>query len=285
MSEPIQHFVGRRQPPLEATIFTDGSTDPLPAGATVSFSMRAVGSSTLKVNAAAATVVSEPLNQVRYDWAAADVNTADYYLGWWRVTAGGQDTDTPEFLIWIADHAPTVGYIELEELKSTLEVTTTTGDADMRLAIEAASTVVDMLTGRSFATPASSTKKYTPIAEDFLAIDRVASLTSVVVNGATWVVDTDFYVNPAGDMLHVLNGRKFFRGPQSVSVTASYGFTDVPSEIRAATTIIASQIMKRAREATFGVLSLTLDGSAVRIGRTDPQVDLLLAKWRRVMVE
>ena len=284
MSEHILHYVGKRQPPLETTITTDGSTDPLPVGATLAFSMREVGTSTLKVSAAAATIVSEPLNTGRYDWAAADVDTAGPYLGWWTVTATGQSVDTPEFLIQIVAHVPAPAYVELEEIRSTLELRETThADKDLLIAIEAASSAVDMLTGRTFVHEVGATRRYTPIAEEFVAIDPVTSITSLSVNDTAWVEDTDYYQD-AQSVLRTLNGRKFHRSNQSVVIVGDFGYEEVPAEIKASTTIIASQIVKRAREAPFGVLAMTLDGSAIRIGRTDPTVDLMLAKWRRVMV-
>jgi hypothetical protein len=284
MSEHLTWVVGNRNPSItENLVYEDGTPVDL-TGATVAFKMRAVGSSTLKVNAAA-TVVGPAVNgNVRYDWAAVDVDTAGDWLVWWTVTVAGKTQDMLEVLIRIVAHAPSTGYVELEEIRSTLEIRETThADKDLLLAIEAASAVVDMLCGQTFALEAAGTRKYTPLAEDFLAIAPVTSITSLSSNGTAWVEGTDYYQDDQA-VLRTLNGRKFYRANQSVTIVGDFGFEAVPAEIKAATTIIASQIMKRAKEAPFGVLALTLDGSAIRIGRTDPTVDLMLAKWRRVMV-
>ncbi len=84
----------------------------LGAGETVSFRMILVSTGAVKVNNQAATIVTlgdavagTPA-QVRYDWAAADVDTAGLYAGWFIRTFGGltehfppQDHSKPQFRI------------------------------------------------------------------------------------------------------------------------------------------------------------------------------------------
>jgi hypothetical protein len=45
--------------------------------------------------------------------------------------------------------------------------------------------------------------------------------------------------------------------------------------------IMSVRLMKRAREAPFGVASVGFDGAAVRIARVDPDVAFLLDNWVR----
>src|SRR6266566_2446897 len=75
MPSHILHYTNTRSPSLLDTITSDGVAVDL-TGTTVKLQMRAVGTSTLKIDAAASIVGSPTLGNVRYDWAAADVNTS-----------------------------------------------------------------------------------------------------------------------------------------------------------------------------------------------------------------
>lgn len=97
-------YVGNRSPSITETITIDGVAFDL-SSSTVKFKARAAGSSTLKVDTAA-TIVSALAGTVRYDWAAADVDTAGDYLGWWEVTTGGKVQAVAEFFYEIRAHAP-----------------------------------------------------------------------------------------------------------------------------------------------------------------------------------
>ena len=243
--------------------------------------MRAVESSVLKVDATA-TVVSEPLNQVRYDWAALDVDTAGFYVGWWNVTISGQDEDTPEFLLEMRAHSPlTAEYVSVEEMKNSLSLGGETyADQDISRAVQSASRVVDSMTQRSFGPPVAETRIFTPVSPDYLYIGHVTAITAVSTNGAAWTQGTEYFLD-GSDTLRTLSLHAFTVTAQGVSVTASYGYTSVPPEIVEATQIIAVQLLRRVREAPFGVLASALDGPAIRIGRFDPQVDALLSAHTR----
>lgn len=305
MSDPIVHFVDRRQPPLETTITTDGSTDPLPAGATLSFSMRPVSSATLKVSAAAATVVSEPGNTGRYEWAAADVDTAGWYLGWWRVTSGTQDTDTPEFLIEIRAHDDLNGYLELEEFKSAQVIEGSFADKEISDAIVAASRGIDQALGRRFYpdADAAQVRYYTPQADSRLWVDDLVELTEVAVAttgtgtfSEIWTEDTDFVLGPlnaAADgepytniEVLPLGGFRFTVGaPKSVRVTGKFGWSTPPPQIKTLTSLIAARLVKRTREAPFGIIQIGIDGAAVRAAAfaRDPEYALLTHGFDREM--
>lgn len=105
--------VGDRLVSLLADLY-DPSGSPVVLGAaeTVAFRMIDTTSAAVKVNNSAATVVSRGSAttgapaQVRYDWAAADVDTAGEYAAWFIRTSAGstehfpiQDHSDPEFKI------------------------------------------------------------------------------------------------------------------------------------------------------------------------------------------
>jgi hypothetical protein len=93
---------GDTAPNLDATLTDSAGAALNLTGAAVTFRMRARGSTTLKVNAAA-TVVSAAAGTVRYDWLSADVDTDGTYDGEFLVTYGDATTR----------RAPTRGFIEI----------------------------------------------------------------------------------------------------------------------------------------------------------------------------
>jgi hypothetical protein len=104
--------VGDRLTSLSAKLYRpSGEPVVLGAGETVAFRMISAAG-TIKVNDQAATIVTRGTAltgapaEVRYDWAAADVDTAGEYVGWFIRTDGGltehfppQNPDDPEFTI------------------------------------------------------------------------------------------------------------------------------------------------------------------------------------------
>lgn len=279
METAVTHYVGSRQPPLYGAISTDFAGDVIPVGATVTFYMRAVGSSTLKVNGGAVTVDNAVTGDVHYNWAALDVDTAGFYVGWWRVTlSGGQFEETPEDLIWFQTHAPVTNqYVSVAELKETLSMGGETfADPDIQEAVTAASAVVDQMTGVTF-TAVTETRYFTPTSADYIITGPISAITAVTQSGST-LAAADYYID-GGDTLRSKLAYGFTYGPQAVAITATYGYATCPAEVKAAVKIVATQILRRAREAPFGILATSLDGPAIRLGRFDPQVESLLAKY------
>ena len=90
-------------PSIRATL-ENGNGDPIDLiNATVRFHMRALGSNTTKVDAAA-TVISAALGIVQYNWVAVDSNTIGTYTAEFEVTY--PDTTVETF--------PNNGYIRIE---------------------------------------------------------------------------------------------------------------------------------------------------------------------------
>lgn len=273
MSSHPTWFTGNRNPSISETITdTDGNPVDL-TGSTVTFRMRAVGDDALVVDAAA-VVVSASAGTVRYDWAANDVDTAGYYLVWWRVTTGGLTQDLNEAVIEIRDHASlTNTYVELEEFKSSVELTgKTLADADIQVALVAASRGIDKALGRRFYpdTDANQVRYYTPNGAR-LWIDDLVTLTSLKTDDTgdgtfenTWTANTDFVLGPlnaAADgepYTHIeINPAGSLRWPtscypRSVEVTGKFGWPAVPWQAKELTTLIAHRLVKRARQTPFG---------------------------------
>ena len=193
-------------------------------------------------------------------------------------------------------------YATSAELKATLELTGETfADADISLALTAASRAIDGAARRRFWVDANANqvRYYSPTTEDWLQIHDLVTLTSLKSDPGgdgtfeyTWTQNTDFVLTPlnaAADSrpwtsieLHP-NGSYSFPTdyPRSVELTGKFGWSAVPDAVKEATMIVAAKLVKRAREAPFGIVAAGLEGAAIRIARHDPDVRFLLGPYTR----
>lgn len=185
-------------------------------------------------------------------------------------------------------------YLTSTELKTALSLTGETfADTDISQAITAASRAVESeCGGRRFDKDSSDTTRYyTPISEEFVWIDDLSAVpTSVTNQGTALVAGTDYALSPANavldgvpfDSLYNYGTLLFPRGvPNSIVVVGKFGWPAIPAQIKSAATILAARLLRRAREAAFGVIGFGLEGEAVRIASADPDVRLLLAPFKR----
>lgn len=302
MSDRLIWYVGDRNPSITEDIKIDGTAVDL-TGSTVAFKMRAPGTSTLKVNAAATIESPATAGNVRYDWQAADVDTAGDFICWWEVTTSGKVQAVGETVIEFRAHAPqTNTYVELEQFKSTADLQATSYmDGDIQIALRAASRAVDEICNRRFYpdTDVNQVRYYTPHRSDHLYINDLITLTSLQTDEGndgtyenTWTT-TDYWLEPlnaASDSepytaIRANPEGDFFFSPgwvKSVKLTGKFGWSAVPPEITAATTILAGRFLKRTREAPFGAAELlSLGGAAVRLTGKDPDVASLLGPFIR----
>jgi hypothetical protein len=299
MSDMLVWNVGDRSPSITETITVDGVAFNL-SSSTVKLKMRALNSSTLKVDAAA-TIVSAPAGTVRYDWAAADVDTAGLFLVSWEVTTSGKTQSVMEAVIEFRARAGlTNAYVEVEQVKKSLELEGTSfADADIRTAVLAASRAIDQACDRRFwaDTDANQVRYFTADTSAVCLIDDAVTLTTVAVDQdgdgtweETWVANTDFVAEPingAADgwpytrlRVHPTRGAGWSPYPRGVKVTGKFGWSSVPAQITEATMILAAKLLRRTREAPFGVVTVGIDaGAAMRIASMDPDVRFLISPY------
>jgi hypothetical protein len=249
--------------------------------------------------------------KVRYTWVSPQTNTPGDYLGVFKVTfAGGAIQTYPNsgfILVTIQPVAPvTAGvYLTLEEFKKSMSATGAQFiDSDAQIAITAASRALDEAYGRYSnywsLSSAGLSRFYTRLNDREVMLDDVIAVTTVALDyGAgdigpgtygTVLASTDYRLLPIqnglaagggnGEPYHRLQlsraaSQYFFpQGTDAIKITGQYGFETVPAGVKNATTIIASRLLRRSREAPFGVLSVGLDGAAIRAGQIarDPEV-------------
>lgn len=300
MTDHLVFYVGDRDPDLTDTILVDGEPADLTGASGVTFKLRALGASAFKVNAAG-TIVTAASGIVRYSWGATDLDTAGFYVGSWHVATSGQTLSQGEFLVEVRAHSPLEHcYLELEEMRQALSQTGTYADPTFRRALLAASRGIDRVCERRFwrDTDANQVRYYTPSSTSLVVVDDVETITSLQVDQdgdgtfeETWTANTEYLAEPLNAATdgwpftrletHPAGGKSFPGYPRSVKVTGRFGWPEVPAEIIQATSILAHILSRRERDAPFGIQTGGIDGAAVRIARTDPQVGMLTAPFVR----
>lgn len=190
-------------------------------------------------------------------------------------------------------------YVDATTLKTTLNITGTSFDADINAALESASRDIDNVTGRNFlAVGSSDTRYYTPeprsryqLIDDAVTVTEVAFDTGGTNSFSTLLVEhTDYELYdlnadkegwPWTSIRLRQNAR--FSWPayeRSVRVTGTFGWAATPGPIVDACTIYAARLFKRRREAPFGIVTAGIESAvAMRLSQTDPDVYHLLLPY------
>lgn len=185
-------------------------------------------------------------------------------------------------------------YLSLEELKVASEVTGLSFmDYDGQRSVTSASRAIDEYCGRRFWLDADTTsvRYFTPTDGYCVQVDDLVALGTVQSDSGgdgtyetTWAA-ADFNTWPLnaaadGKPYEELRARRANYTPwpcweASVKVTGQFGWPTVPEQVKTATTLLATKLVKRVREAPFGVVSV-VDNIAVRVINSDPEMKLLL---------
>ncbi len=198
--------------------------------------------------------------------------------------------------------AITNGYATLNELKRfvSVDVNSTAHDDDLERSVESASRAIDRYTGRFFYdTGAATARVFRPEYSRWLFVGDFHTTTGLVVKTdtdydgtyeTTWAA-TDYQTEPLvpkegfpWDQLVALDSVVFPRHLRraTVEVTASWGWSAVPTDVAQTCLILAAEYWKR-KDAPFGVAGFGGDGLAVRVG-SDEAVLSRLRRFRRTQV-
>ena len=203
------------------------------------------------------------------------------------------------------------GYASLNDLKTALRIQDGVDDSLLELALESASRMVDEYTMRSFYNAGTATRVFTPISDDVCHIDDAISISNIAVStllnktyNQTWA-NEDYQAEPLNGVSDGLTGWPITRlraignyefpndetqyryegryGQEdvaTVSVTAVWGWSAVPTAVKQATIIQAMRIFKRL-DSPLGVISSPDTGYFRVSNRIDPDVAMLLNSYRK----
>lgn len=187
-------------------------------------------------------------------------------------------------------------YITSAELKSFVGIDGTADDAQVAVAVTAASRAIDTHTHRQFGAVAAAEERFYTAKWDrrlwrwVVEVDDFMTTTNMVVSvdagtitaftkepvnaaakGRPWeqlVIDTDSSIVPTTER-------------HGVSVTAIWGWSAVPSAVKQATYLQASRFLAR-RDSPFGIAGSPELGSELRLlARVDPDVAVSLTSYVR----
>ncbi len=198
--------------------------------------------------------------------------------------------------------AVTNGYVSLDLVKKALRITDNIDDDILELSIEAASREIDGYCERLFFST-TETRVYVPRDPFTVDIDDATTITEVKTASDGESFDTtfttsDFQEEPlngqaggiqtpttrlraVGDFLFpTFQPRNVSKQEATVRVSGTFGFTPVPTAVQQAALLMTLRGYRR-YDSPLGVAGFDEMG-AVRVGRIDPDVQKLLAPFRRV---
>jgi len=197
--------------------------------------------------------------------------------------------------------AITNGYCSLADLKAALRVQDSIDDSLLELAIESASREIDGYCERVFYSTTGTrvyapTNVFTVTTDDIISVTTLKSSSDGVTYDITWTT-SDYQLEPLNGVAGGLSTPytriratgnylmpsfsvgTFYELEALIQVVGVFGWSAVPAAIRQATVILAMRLFKRL-DAPLGMISN--DMGSMRVGRFDPDVEALVAPFRKV---
>ena len=194
--------------------------------------------------------------------------------------------------------AITNGYCTLAQIKAATRITDGIDDALLEMAVESASRLIDAECDRNFYSGGTATRDFIPNDSFVVDTDDLTSIVSVKLDDSgnldfpLTLAVTDYQTEPVnqrvsgnafpitrlrmiGDHLLPVWGRQ-----ATVRIEGVYGFTPTPIQVTQACVIQAGRIFKR-NESFLGVAGWG-DLGAIRVGKVDPDVSMLIRPFKKI---
>ena len=220
-------------------------------------------------------------------------NTSGQYTIVWD---DGTTLDIEELLVSFTALTPLTDdvYVTPTELKNAINLAGQTyADDDIDRACSAASRGIDWATSQFFYS-ATGTRYYTAErAASMVETDPIQSITQLSVDlsgGNTYTnstQDTDYWLHPNNaveynrpyERVELRRQAQASWGycPRGIKIEGTFGWAEVPSEVRQFAMFFATRLLYRTRHAPFGIVLVSGDVGAVgRLARTDPDFEALV---------
>ena len=193
--------------------------------------------------------------------------------------------------------AITNGYATLEQIKAAVRITDAVDDSLLEMAVESASRMIDAECDRNFYSSGTATRDFVPADSYIVYTDDLTSISSVKIDDAgegTFEITlqtTDYQAEPVNQLV---SGNTFpitrlrmigdyllpiWYDQATVRIEGVYGFAPTPIQVTQACIIQASRIYKRL-DSPLGVAGFG-DMGAMRVGKTDPDVAMLIRPFKK----
>lgn len=194
--------------------------------------------------------------------------------------------------------AITNGYCTLAQIKSATRLTDALDDTLLEMAVESASRMIDAECDRNFYSSGTATRDFTPNDDYTVDVDDLTSIVSVKLDDAgelTFLITleaSDYQIEPlnqrvSGNFFPISRLRMvgeyllpIYKRQATVRIQGVYGFTPTPIQVTQATVIQASRIFKRL-DSPLGVAGFG-DMGAIRVGKVDPDVAMLIRPFKKI---
>jgi len=198
------------------------------------------------------------------------------------------------------------GYATLTDVKAALRITDTVDDGLIEIAIESASREIDGYCERVFYNAGTATRKYIPTDTFLVDIDDLQSLITLKTDTdgdanfeTTWTT-SDYQLEPLNQFVSGLNqpftriraiGQYLFPifdvknanyYEASIEVRGVWGFAAIPTAVKQACILSSMRQFKR-YDAPLGIAGFG-DFGPMRVSRIDPDIEQMLAPWRRIQM-
>ena len=185
----------------------------------------------------------------------------------------------------------------LDEIKASLSLSGVAyADQDILSSLAATEQAIDDMCHRTFSKgeDANEERRFTPNTRKVVWVDDLEAITAVETDtsddgsyATTLVEGTDFIVEPLNavalsEPYWVLRAKltPWVVRPAYVRVTGRFGWPTVPHPVAEAARILTIKLVKRKREAPFGIVTMGADaGVLMRLAQTDPDVTPLLRDY------